>query len=419
MMLRTLLVAAVFTASGFAQTTFIVDDDGGVGVDFTTIAAAVAAAQPGDRIVVHGGTYGAFTLSEGVSVLALGQPRLTGSVAIQALPAGQTAILAGFRFELHYSASPFSVTNCAGTVIVDACTLRGTGSGHTLAEVTDSTDVRFHRARILPDATSIWAPARVALRVSGSRVELTACELVGGRGGSGVPDPRRGAYGLDCMSGSRVHVARSTVRGGKGGDGDHTWTVNGANGGDAIHAVSGSSVIVAGDATDVIRGGLPGEPDEYAGPLVKPGFGAWGDHSSTLRHSGVPIVLPNNAPGISWSGPVVAPPTPDPTLELLGTPTAGASLLLAFHGLPGQNARLQQGNAPLLVDDGLSAIEKLNNRIRLHSLGPITPTGEASYSATVASTSPLGWTRLFQGLQIDPFTGSLDERTNSITVIVR
>ncbi len=418
MLLRTMLAAAVVTASGFSQTTYIVDDDGGVGVDFTTIDAAVAAAQPGDRIVVHGGTYGAFTLSEGVSVLALGQPRLTGSVAIQALPAGQTAILAGFRFEPSYPASSLSVTNCAGTVIVDACTLLGSGSG-PLAVATNSTDVRFHRTRILPGANSVYVPARGALRVSGSRVELTACELVGGDGGDGAPNPRRGAYGLDCVSGSRVHIARSTVRGGNGGDGDDIWSVNGASGGDAIHAASGSYVIVAGDATDVIRGGLPGEPDAYSGPAVNPGFGAWGDNSSTLRHSGVPIVLPDNSPGIFWYGPVVAPPTPDPTLELLGTPTAGASLLLAFHGLPGQNARLQQGNAPLLVDDGLSAIEKLTNRIRLHSLGPITPTGEASYSATVASTSPLGWTRLFQGLQIDPFTGSLDERTNSISVIVR
>jgi hypothetical protein len=418
MTLRTVLVAAVVAASGFSQTTYTVDDDGGVGIDFTTIDAAVAAAQPGDRIVVHGGTYGAFTLSKGVSVLALGQPRLTGSIAIQALPAGQTAILAGFRIELPYYASPLRIANCTGTVIVDACTLRGTGDSNTLAQVASSIDVRFHRTRILPNASSSYSSARTGLSVSGSRVELSSCEVAGSDGG-GMPSPRRGGVALDCMSGSRVHVARTTVRGGKGGDGNHTWTVNGASGGDAIRARSGSFVIVAGDSTNVIRGGAPGEPDEYSGPAVNPGFGASGDASSTLRHSGVPIVLPNNAAGISWFGAVFTPPTPDPTLELLGAPTAGASLLLAFHGQHGQNARLQQGNAPLLVDDGLSVIEKLNNRIRLHSLGPITPTGEASYSATVASTSPLGWTRLFQGLQIDPFTGSLDERTNSISVIVR
>ena len=51
------LAAASFAAPLRAQTTWVVDDDGGAGVDLTTLTAAVAAASSGDRILIHSGNY--------------------------------------------------------------------------------------------------------------------------------------------------------------------------------------------------------------------------------------------------------------------------------------------------------------------------------------------------------------------------
>jgi parallel beta-helix repeat protein len=52
--LAVLLLACAGTAAG---ATWVVDDDGGAGVDYTTIQAAVNAASDGDTIEVRGGTY--------------------------------------------------------------------------------------------------------------------------------------------------------------------------------------------------------------------------------------------------------------------------------------------------------------------------------------------------------------------------
>lgn len=40
-----------------AGATWVVDDDGGAGVDYTTIQAAADAASAGDTIEVRGGSY--------------------------------------------------------------------------------------------------------------------------------------------------------------------------------------------------------------------------------------------------------------------------------------------------------------------------------------------------------------------------
>jgi hypothetical protein len=69
-------------------TTYVVDDNGGPGVDFTTISAAVAAAQPGDLILVLDGTYSGFTLTKGLTVMGSGVVTVQGAIEIANVPAG-------------------------------------------------------------------------------------------------------------------------------------------------------------------------------------------------------------------------------------------------------------------------------------------------------------------------------------------
>ena len=77
LMVMVLTLLAFPTMAG-AETTWIVDDDGGTGVDFTTIQAAVDAAGTGDTIIVHDGTYvenvdvDKIIIDHGVAAMAVG-----------------------------------------------------------------------------------------------------------------------------------------------------------------------------------------------------------------------------------------------------------------------------------------------------------------------------------------------------------
>lgn len=69
---------ALLSATASAGT-WIVDDDGGPGVDFTSIAGAVAAAAPGDLILVKPGAYGTFWVNKPLKIV--GQPAVPPTVS--------------------------------------------------------------------------------------------------------------------------------------------------------------------------------------------------------------------------------------------------------------------------------------------------------------------------------------------------
>jgi hypothetical protein len=415
-MLRTCILTVCLATPALAQTTLHVDDDGSQPGQFSTIGAALAVASPGDRILVQGGAYPGFSISRGVTIVAQGQPRIVGTVSITAVPAGELVVLSGFG--LDFSAQRLALTDCSGTVWVDGCTIvGGPPSGARLFEIRNCVDARLQRCIVRPSTGPFFA--YTGLSIINSRVELSDCDIKGGDRIDSAGTPKDGGVGVRCSQQSRVHLARTTVEGGKGGNGDSNFGTNGASGGDALEASTNSTVIVAGDSSDVIRGGARGTPSGFSWPLNLQGSGAYGGFSSSLRHSGVAIVDGANAPSISWFATVTAPAVPDPTLELVGATTVGAPILFTLHGPPTLNGRLQQGKSTRLLPDALSVIEQLNDRFRLHALGPIGSNGHALFPFTVPANVQPGWLRTFQGLTIDPFTGDLGERTNSVLVLAR
>ncbi|MBL8801006.1 MAG: hypothetical protein JNN27_03360 [Planctomycetes bacterium] len=407
-----LALAAVLAASASATSTYVVDDTPGPGVDFNSISAAIAFATPGDVLVVRPGNYLAFMLDKELTIVGASGVSIGPGSRILNVTAPDGVRLAGLRFW------NLEIAGCAGPVLCDQLNIDGF-SGDPSLMVSSSSDVRFQRSTIRGGNGTLGGDGRRGAIVDASRVEFTSCTLRGGNGADHGPstDGGYGASALVCRNGARVHMANTSAFGGDGGDACAALCVGiDGNGGDAVVLQSASTLVIAGAPGIELRGGLAGQAWGGASD-------GWGLRASNsfVRWSGVSIKRGDGfSPGLTVSStPVQVPAQPDPTLELIGTTSVGQSWQFVLHGAPGRNARLQQGNRARVLADALSVIEQLNNRIRLHPLGAISGAGTASMSASVGSTTAPGWTRIYQGMQIDPLTGGIDERTNSVFVIVR
>src|SRR5688572_32926121 len=92
-------IAVAALAPAALAHTWIVDQAGGPGSHFTDIPPAIAAASPGDVLIIRAGLYSSYTLDKGLtllgeSVATTKAKYTTGGTWIQNLPAGQLAIVA-------------------------------------------------------------------------------------------------------------------------------------------------------------------------------------------------------------------------------------------------------------------------------------------------------------------------------------
>jgi len=124
---------------------FIVDDEGGPGVDFADLGSAIAAAQPGDTVLVRDGTYAAydttpgqqwFEIVHGIAVVAEegANVKLITPVHVNGPAAGDTVHLRGLTIDmsgslhaagmrtLRHSGSAFDPRR----LVVENCVLRPT-----------------------------------------------------------------------------------------------------------------------------------------------------------------------------------------------------------------------------------------------------------------------------------------------------
>lgn len=228
--------AALLCATSTARATdWIVDDSGGPGVQFTTIQAAIDAAQTGDHVLVRDGTYAGFVIDGKGLVVATdagASAAITGQVRIQNTPVGTGTQVLGFVVDLSTTPAgqPLAISSNAGAVVVSRCILRGfDGSVPAVAvSIGGSANVLLHGCEVAGgDAgfTNSFSRGANGLEVAGSHVELHDCTLTGGRGGSdftGAADddlysgqPGGSAMSLSNSSGS---AERSSFTGGRGGD---------------------------------------------------------------------------------------------------------------------------------------------------------------------------------------------------------
>ncbi|MBK6941745.1 MAG: hypothetical protein IPH13_16335 [Planctomycetes bacterium] len=276
-MLRSLLTClSLFGASQAFATDWVVDATG-AGSSFTTLNQAMVAASPGDRILVHPGSYPAFQMFKGVTVLGLGpspdavkiarcdyhplQPLVNYDSALMNLALGSAAdedsiALTGNELALG--------TLTLDSVVVDgAVFLRGGSTGFYLQMSNCSVVAQpgegfageamwfggignrldVHDSRIVgwdcPESTPAVG-AGVGLRLApGTQARLTDSVVAGGSGlGAGVA----GATGLVGSTGTLELLGSTSVHGGNA-----SLTANGGAGVDFAGSLrTGASIDVAG-----------------------------------------------------------------------------------------------------------------------------------------------------------------------------
>ena len=412
-------------AFGAFPTEYVVDDDGGSGVDFTEISDALVVARHGDLVTVRPGTYSSFTLERGVSIVGSSSPgfvQIAGQSIVRQLPADHTAVVALQR------TPRVRIEDCDGTVVLDRVR-----ADRVVAN--NCADIRIHGS----DLGRYTIGSEEGVLAIDSRVELVNCEVQGFLGENAYSyydvQAEDGTAGVRAMGG-KVHVARSQVRGGDGGSGEcygPSQYEYGGTGGNGIE-VEGGYAVVAGDASHAIDRGMGG--------WSCPGYALAGRDAyvalGTLRESGVDLLFSQAGPG----GTIVEPAVPDPTLELLGDAQPGAPVSLRVHGNPGGATRLFFSRTPKITAGGV--IERLIPFVSGVDLGPIPPSGQIDFDWIVPDDPlPPRGTIAFNALPslrtgslTDPFAGYFPRgtvlfaqasvfsggqtiRTNSVPIVIR
>ncbi|HET6203151.1 MAG TPA: hypothetical protein VFI25_10165 [Planctomycetota bacterium] len=424
------------------QTTWVVDDNGGPGVNFIDLPPAVAAAADGDILLVQPGTYSHFTLTgkglrifgSGVSVTIVANPNPSSSYSqttLAAIPPSSIAHIEGMLFRYPFGPTTFSPAR----VVVSGPTTRATFADVEIAG---------------PLGLGAPSPGFPALRVDAAEAKVVRCTVQGGAGVSYFTPAlgSAGNRGLEAMNGARVHVASSVITGGEGSGGcllmssgigglggqavsalssSEVWiadsTVIGGNsgccgfstsqcnaGGAGISA-NGAFVRVSGDATSLVRGGDAGNACLFFPNPPGPGIEAVG---SLVEVHSVPVIGgclcgTSCTPGPAVVGTGVTLNAPAlPVLEVSGTlTTTGTATITLSNGLPNAAFVIAFAATPGHIPGGSFFLgEILLDSVNwyLLAIGSLSPGGDVTLTLPLTGIPP-GFVYLpvyLQGLVFDP-----------------
>jgi len=430
---RSLALLALAPALSLAGT--IAVGPAGSGAAFEDIADAIAAAQPGDTILIAPGNYvDATPLVVDKSLTILGQgAALTSFQAVaqapwdQPLPLlvtgigpGEKVRIAGLALSsLSLPGNPASavvVLDCDGPVVLSGLTRSGpepTLPSPGLVQVRGSSQVFLDGCEL--DAGKAHDAATPALLVEDSKVYVNACTLRGASPFAGVlTSPQDGGHALVAID-SVVRVSRSSLI---GADGTTSTSFSleqvATNGGSAVVAV-GSQVYVRGGFGSELRGG-DGALLQAAGSQLVGAGGACFDHDASSVVSSTPDTL--LVPGVDGLDQPTTPPvigaglwfqvaTPLATLEVRAPLVPpGGTVLLDHGGQPGAAVLpyFSFEQIPALTIPGIFGEVLLDPAMAL-ALPPLTVsgTGMASSSVSVPAVPTLvGLTSVVQSFQVNP-----------------
>ncbi len=397
-MLATLLLTGLSFPLPVLGPTWIVDDNGGPGVDFTSIQAAINAASANDVLIVRAGTYASFTLDKGLRIVGEGGPLIQGSMQIENLPAQGLAVVSGLRVTPVIYTPVFRITNCVGTVVGED--LQGGG-----ASVTNSLDVRL-RGIVTPSGRSrlISINSRLEVVESAFHAFDQADQLCG------IPVDPTGPPGAWIQS-SELHAARSSFHGGDGGD---SWCPDlgliepGGDGGDGILVWgTGGSVLLTGIASNELRGGIGGWSSLFG--QAPDGRGLSVHFPCSARVSGATI--------FGQSGSITTAVPPDPTLRMLEVPAPGVNLTFRLVAPVGASAEMRIGAIPVVVPIGGLEEDVLVARAQTVGSGIVPAGGVLGFNFPIGPNWQRGTTVFAQANVTLP--GGEVRRTHSIPIVVR
>jgi len=407
--LPSLVIFLTLAPTTFAGT-FIVDDDGGPGVDFTDIAPAIAAAQAGDVLLVQPGNYAGFVLDKGLQILGGPGVVVHGAAFVANLPPAPRATLQGLRLQQLEIAQSLATILAIDVVVEPGYPL--SAGYEACVEVRGAADVRLRNVVAWPDNPHSQGCA--GMLVESSRVELTHSQLTGRRGqdGEAAVSGMPGFAGIDARAGANVHVSLSTIRGGRGGDytnfGNPWFLGRAGDGAPAITLAGDAQVLVTGRASDVIEGAQSGTGDDCSNDGVP---------APAVRNAGVASFVQHSALTFQGGryfndcgGQMVAPfaghhlevSPVDPSLQMSGSGVPGTQAVYTLRGAPGDAARLRIGRQLALVDLPGVLEDRLLFPVRTYDLGTIPASGERTFTLNLPASLPDGFLILAQGSVVSP-----------------
>jgi len=408
----------------------------GSGADHDSLVAAIAAAQPGDTVLVAAGKYlepQGLVVDKPLTILGNGagtielQISVTGPaptlLSVTGLATGERVRIVGLGLSrgLLEPARTILVDGCAGSVTLVG--IEGIASSIFTAdigpiEIFGSSQVVLEDCNVPPVQTETdFAPPTPGLYVKDSQVQLNGCDLSGRTPllpAFGPGPEYAGAPGLLAKN-SVVHAVSSHFRGGLGtGPGLLQFPTTGTAGGAGIEAIRSEVFISDGWASSISGGsGAVG----YVGSVPQVGLGAPG-----ITYDGASQVLVASdaflTPGLDSDGQLTAPPHSGAgsfswtSLPLGGAeiwehlPVPGGQFDLRLTGAPASTVLVyyspSQG-APLALP-GVTGAAWLNVA-QAQPLAPMTMPGSGFMVITVAipvDASLVGLRFLFQSLTVDP-----------------
>ncbi len=353
---------------------WVVDDDGGPGVDFTDIGAAVTAAADLDTILVKSGSYAGFTV-EAKALHVVGDVgadvRITGSVLLLSQTSADATLFRNLEVqsEQPLANSLFDVRTSLAPVWIEDCDAqRGV--------VTASESVAWIRCTVETDRPIS------GLNSSDSQVIVLDTTANGGRGADGfvdaklmVPQPGSDGPGAYASGGNDVvFLGGSSFLGGDGGDGLEPDPPHGCtDGGDGGPGLSSRPSLFGADSQVFVL------DSSFAPGGAGSGGAGCADGTPGLAMAitppGAPVVtsLPGAARGLEVNSPV----------------REGETISITFTGEPGDSAFLWWAVAQEhQIVPGLRGTFLLQNSVPFPGAFAIPSGGSVTIPATVPELGP-------------------------------